>query len=181
MASTPDNTHATTQVAQSAHQDPNPMTPDVWMVVWTWVTFAIVAVVLYKIAWKPILAALDAREQRIRSSLDDARRAKEELENIEETCNALKMEAANASKEIVAKARAAATEAASHVEAKSSEKIAIMYENAERDIDAMTNKVVADMRKDQADIIVNLASRLVASNLDTDSNRALTDKLLKEL
>jgi len=181
MASAADTTHETIEVPANAHADKGPLNVDPQMVAWTWVTFAIVAFVLYKIAWKPILAALDAREERIRSSLDDARRAREEIENIEETCNALKLEAANESKEIVAKARAAATEAASHVEARASEKIAIMYENAERDIDAMTNKVVADMRKDQADIIVNLASQLVASNLDTDSNRSLTDKLLQEL
>ena len=176
-----DNTHASIEVPSDAHSEKGPLNIDPLMVAWTWVTFTIVAFVLYKVAWKPILAALDAREKRIRNSLDDARRAKDELEKIEETCEALKIEAANESKEIVSKARTAAAEAASHVEAKSNEKIAIMYENAERDIEAMTNKVVADIREDQADIIVNLTSRLVASNIDTESNRALTDKLLQEL
>ena len=183
MASEPLNTHATIEHPPTGahHKEAGPLDVDTTMVVWTWVTFAIVAFVLHKVAWKPILAALDAREERIRKSHEDAQRASEELHKIEETCEALKAEATSESKQIIARARDAATEAASHVEAKAGEKVVIMYENAERDIAAMKNQVVADMKKEQADIVISLTSQLVAANIDTDSNKELADKLLREL
>jgi F-type H+-transporting ATPase subunit b len=185
MASDSHDIQATTeQPSKGGHEgahEKGPLDVDTSMVIWTWVTFAIVAFVLHKVAWKPILAALDSREGRIQKALDDAERASEELHKIEETCEALKSEAASESKQIIAKARDAAAEAASHVEAKTTEKVAIMYENATRDIEAMKNQVVADMKKDQADIIITLTSQLVAANIDTAGNQELTDRLLKDL
>ncbi len=181
MASDPHAIKASTEQPPPGDQGGGPLDVDPQMVAWTWVTFAIVAFVLYKVAWKPILAALDAREERIRTALDDAERAAEELAKIEETCESLKAEANAESKQIIARAREAAAEAASHVESKAGEKVAIMYENAERDISAMKNQVVADMKKEQADIVIGLTSQLVAENMDTERNRELSDKLLQDL
>ena len=50
----------------------------------------------------------------------------------------------------------------------------------ERDIEALKNRVVADLRREQANLIVGVAGRLVAQNLDTERNRALADKLIAE-
>jgi F-type H+-transporting ATPase subunit b len=50
------------------------LTPDIGLTVWTVVTFLCVVFILGRFAWKPILAALEAREARIR---DDVRSAEE--------------------------------------------------------------------------------------------------------
>ncbi|MDA1045003.1 MAG: F0F1 ATP synthase subunit B [Verrucomicrobia bacterium] len=157
------------------------ITPEAKMVVLTWVTFGIVAFFLHKIAWKPILAALDAREARIRQSLDDATKARDELAQIEQTRKAMMVEAEKETKAMVASARDQAGRAAAQVEAGAHEKVKIMYENAARDIEAMTHKSIVDLRREQAGIVLSLAGRLVSENLDTDKNRALTDRLIAEL
>jgi F-type H+-transporting ATPase subunit b len=41
----------------------------------------VLLLLLAKFAWKPLLAALEARRETIRKSLDDAQQAKLELEN----------------------------------------------------------------------------------------------------
>lgn len=148
--------------------------------VWTWITFGVVAYVLYKIAWKPILAALDARETTIRNALDDADEAREKLATIDETKNKLIHEAEEEAKQIIADARTAAGEAAAQVEKRAADKVSILYENAERDIATMKEKTVAVMQSEQAEIVISLAGRLVEENLDDDKNRALTDKMLAE-
>ena len=50
------------------------------MMIWTIVTFIVLLIVLKAVAWKPLLAMLDAREKTIRDSLEQARQAREEAE-----------------------------------------------------------------------------------------------------
>jgi len=147
---------------------------------WTWITFGVVSFLLYKVAWKPILAALDVREARIRDALDDAEAVREKLATIDETKSRLIQEAEEEAKQIIANARTAAGEAGAQVEKRAAEKVSILYENAERDITTMKEKAVAVMQSEQAEIVINLAGRLVEENLDDDKNRALTDKMLDE-
>jgi F-type H+-transporting ATPase subunit b len=47
--------------------------------VWTIITFLLLFYVLAKFAWKPLLSMLEERENLIKSSLNDAKTAREEL------------------------------------------------------------------------------------------------------
>ena len=70
---------------------------DPGLFIWTILTFLALLFLLAKFAWKPLLAALEDRENKIKNSLEDAEKAKAELERI----NAK-------SEEIIAKARSEA-------------------------------------------------------------------------
>ena len=52
------------------------------LIVWTILTFLILLFILKKIAWKPILTALDQREKDIKDSLEKAEQAKEDAQKI---------------------------------------------------------------------------------------------------
>ena len=56
--------------------------PDPGLFIWTILTFLILLALLAKFAWSPLLQALDARQASIRKALDDARKAKQDLEGI---------------------------------------------------------------------------------------------------
>lgn len=148
---------------------------------WTWVTFGVVATILYKVAWKPILAALDAREERIRKSLDDAEQARVQLEEMEATRKRMVVDAEEETKTLIAKARDAAAEAADGIERRAGEKVQIMYENAERDIEAMRSQATTTLRNEQVEMVISLAGRIVSDNMDTEKNRELADRLITEM
>ena len=62
----------------------NPLVqPDPGLYIWTIVTFLVLVALLGKFAWRPLLDALDRRQEAIRKSLDEARQAKQELEPAE--------------------------------------------------------------------------------------------------
>ena len=63
--------------AQEAVHPPGIMDVSGKMMVLTWVTFLLVTVILYKIAWKPILSALEKRENEIRKAQEDAAKIRE--------------------------------------------------------------------------------------------------------
>ena len=148
---------------------------------WTWVTFGVVSFILYKIAWKPILAALDVREGRIRQSLEDAQKARVQLEEMEAARKQMLVDAEDETKAIISKARDAAAEASNSIEHRAAEKVQIMYENAERDIEAMKAESITTLRNEQLEMVINLASRVVVDNMDTEKNRKLADQLIAEI
>src|SRR5437868_1582274 len=50
--------------------------------IWTIVIFLLLLVVLWKAAWKPMLEGLHKREASIRGSVEEARRTREEMEQL---------------------------------------------------------------------------------------------------
>jgi F-type H+-transporting ATPase subunit b len=61
----------------------NPLiTPNIGLMFWTLLVFALLLVVLRKFAWKPILDGLKNREQSIEDALSEAKRARAEMSNL---------------------------------------------------------------------------------------------------
>jgi F-type H+-transporting ATPase subunit b len=62
----------------------NPLVkPELGLVVWTTLAFAIVFFLLMKYAWKPILNAINTREQSITNSLETAEKVKAEMAQLQ--------------------------------------------------------------------------------------------------
>src|ERR1700730_653732 len=61
----------------------NPLVqPDPGLFIWTIVTFLVLLTLLAKYAWGPLLKALEGRQASIVKSLDDAEKARHELERL---------------------------------------------------------------------------------------------------
>jgi F-type H+-transporting ATPase subunit b len=176
-----DSHQAHEAVPGGSHGEVNIVDIQTQMVIWTWVVFIVVAVILYRIAWKPILAGLSDREEKIQRALDDARTAKEQLEQIEATREQLIAEADAKAKEILAEARQGAVEAAHVIEGKAREEAQILLENAQREVRTAREQAEASLRQEMANFAVALSSKLVRENLDTPKNQALVAKLVQEL
>tara|TARA_B100000963_G_scaffold21807_1_gene16364 strand:+ start:201 stop:461 length:261 start_codon:yes stop_codon:yes gene_type:complete len=58
------------------------VTPDIGLIFWTTISFAILYFILAKFAWKPILGAVTDREKSIKDALSAAEKAKEEMANL---------------------------------------------------------------------------------------------------
>jgi len=172
---------ATAQVPHESHGDVDPMEISGQMVVWTWVVFALMLLVLYKVAWKPILSALDQREKDIQDSIDNAEKIRLELADIEEKRARIIGEADEKAKSVLEAARKGAQEQARVIEGKARKEAQIMTENARRDIDTTRAKAEDELRIQSAAWARELAGRLIEANLDDEKNRALTDKLIQEL
>src|ERR671936_1032711 len=63
----------------------NPLVqPDPGLFIWTIITFLVLLALLTKFAWRPLLQALETRQQAIKKSLEDADRAKQELARLQQ-------------------------------------------------------------------------------------------------
>jgi F-type H+-transporting ATPase subunit b len=161
-------------------QKPGFFAPDVSMMLLTWVTFFIMLGILYKFAWRPILTALDQREEKLRKSLEEADRLTTELEQINQTRQEIVQKAQSEGKLIVEESRHAAIEAAQHIREKARGESQILLENAKREIHDATEKARAVLKQESIDTAVKLAGKLIEENIDQKKNKRIIDEFIKE-
>ena len=78
-------------------------------------------------------------------------------------------------------ARRAAQELRESIERRAHDEARDMVAGAQKEIAFARDKAVATLRKESADLAIDLAGRILRENLDDARNRKLTDDLLKEI
>lgn len=151
------------------------------LMVLTWITFLIASVVLYKLVWKPILRALDAREKGIRKALDDAEKARVELASIEEKSRQAAAEAQVRSQAIVEAARASAAQVAQEAQTQARAEAQSVLDEARREIETATRKAREALRAESADLAVRLAEKVVGESMDAARSKAFIEKVMREM
>jgi len=179
-------TTATVEVAAagsaSGHgQEPNILAVEFPLLALTWGTFLLLALLLAKVAWRPILNALDARERSIRKAVEDAEKARAETEATEARNRETLRQAADEARRIVAEAKTAAQESARLIQERSERDAEAAIQDARRQIQSATDEARTVLRRDAADLAVALATRVVGENMDSERNKALVRDLAKEL
>lgn len=161
--------------------EPGILTPEVTMVVLTWVSFLLLLVILHKFAWKPILKALDEREKNIRGAVENAERVKAELKSVQDQRDKIMNEAYAKSKEVIDQCRQAAIEAAKVIERKAKDEAHIILENARTEIRAEQERAQDDLKKEVANWTIQLTGKLVHEHLDNEKNRKLVALYTKDI
>jgi len=176
--------HATQAVPGSEAAEPPPnalVAPDVTILIWVWVTFLLFMFILTKVAWKPILAALDKREETIRQSLDNAARLREELAQLDQRRQALLAEAEAKARAVLTAAHQTAGQLAADIGNQARAEARALVENARREIEEATQQARVTLRRESAHLALAAAAKLLQANLDDARNRELTDELIRKL
>jgi F-type H+-transporting ATPase subunit b len=145
------------------------------------ISFGIVCVVLYLLAYKPILRILDARRQQIASGLANAEKIKAELARIESERQDVLTKADSEGKQLIEEARAAAA----RVQAEETQKaigaaeqiLARAHEAAERD----RAQMLAELRREVGRLVVQTAAAVTGKVLTPDDHRRLSDETARQL
>jgi F-type H+-transporting ATPase subunit b len=160
----------------------NPLVqPDPGLFIWTIIVFLVLLGLLAKFAWKPLLEALDNRQASIRKALDDARKAKQELEGIHAESAKLLAEARREAAEIVSRSRSDADRFREEMKQKARDEAAALMKNAERQIELETTRAVQQIRQETVDLSVGIASKLLQRNVSKEDNERLIEETFKQL
>jgi F-type H+-transporting ATPase subunit b len=160
----------------------NPLVqPDPGLYIWTILTFLILVGLLAKFAWRPLLEALDSRQQSIRGALDDARKAKQELEQLHVESAKLLAQARSEAAEIVSRSRSDADRFREEMKEKARAEAAALMRNAERQIEMETTRAVQQIRHEAIDISIGIASKILQRNVSKEDNERLIEETFKQL
>jgi F-type H+-transporting ATPase subunit b len=160
----------------------NPLVqPDPGLYIWTIIVFLVLLALLAKFAWKPLLDALDSRQQSIRKALDDARKAKQELEGIHAESAKLLAQARTEAAEIVSRSRSDADRFREEMKEKARAEATAFTRNAERSIELETTRALQQIRQEAVDLSVGIASKILQRNVSKEDNERLIEETFRQL
>lgn len=160
----------------------NPLVqPDPGLFIWTIATFLVLLTLLRKFAWRPIMQALESRQEMIQKSLDDADQAKKELEQVQQESAKIVAEARAEADSIIANTRADSAKLKEDLREKARAEAQSILENAERQIQQERDRALAQIRHEAVDVSLLIASKLIKRNLSQADNEALIEDALKQL
>ena len=154
---------------------------DPGLFVWTILTFLLLLFVLAKFAWKPLLKMLKDREELIRSSLEDAEKAKEELERLNAEGKAIVNQARSEAQTILSEGKAAATKLKEETLAGAKEQAKNIISEAEKQINVEKDKAINEIKSEVVNLSLNISKKLINKNLSPEDNKALIDESLSNV
>jgi len=154
---------------------------DPGLFIWTIITFLILCYVLAKFAWKPLIKMLDDRENMIKGSLEDAKKAKMELERLSEESEAITLKARSEAQSILAESKAAAEKVKDDIIAKSKEQAIKIRDDAQKQIQVEKDKAISDIKQEVVNLTISVAEKLIKKNLSDLDNKSLIEDSLKKV
>lgn len=154
---------------------------DPGLFIWTIAVFLTLLFLLKRFAWGPLLAALEQRRAGIRKSLDDADRAKKELEQVQQESETIVRRARAEAETIVSTARADGAKLRDELRRQAQEEAQSILRNAERQIEQERDRALAQIRREAVDVSLMIASKLIRRNLTKEDNDALIDDALEQV
>jgi F-type H+-transporting ATPase subunit b len=146
---------------------------------------AVAGLVFVGVVWKPLrkslVGGLDSRAERIRNELDEARRLREEAEQLIAQYRKKEQEAAQEAQAIVAHAQAEAERIAAQAERDLEQSLARRQRLAEERIEQAQAKAVEEFRAVAVDVAVAAAQRVIAAEVDGRRGLALIDSAIAAL
>ena len=151
------------------------------MVLFTWISFLIAAVLLHRLAWKPILRALDKRERDIRTSLDEAALAHQQAENSAAESRKIVGEAMDRARAMGEEARLASERSAARLEKDAQDKARRLVEDANKEIAAAQHRAIDDLRREAAILAIQLSERMLAEQMTPEQRRSYEERMAGKL
>lgn len=155
--------------------------PGIGLLFWMTLTFVILLFLLSKYAWKPILNAVNEREITIVDSLNQAKLARQEVQNLkaenEVIIRAAKMERDNILKEAREIKDRIVGEAKDIAKSEGDK----MIESARQAIQAEKSAAMSEIKNQIGSLSVNIAESILRQKLDNDgAQNALVENILNK-
>jgi F-type H+-transporting ATPase subunit b len=157
------------------------VSPDVGLMIWTLLVFAISMFLLAKFAFPKIAEALDRRQRAIDESIKAAESTRDEAQELLTEYRERLREARSQSDDIVARARKAGeVHERESLEAARRQREELMSQTR-RDIEAETRRAIQEIRGEVADLTVLATEKVTRKTLNEADQRRLVEDALSEL
>lgn len=151
------------------------------LTIWTIVTFFALLVLLRAFAWKPILAALTARETAIQESLDKAEHARQEAERMIAEHISRLAKAEEEARRILIEAREGAEKIKDDIAAKSREEAERIMQYAQTEIERSRKAAMISLQTEVASLAISAAERILKETLDAAKQTSLSNRIIADL
>ncbi|WP_339846232.1 F0F1 ATP synthase subunit B [Dokdonia sp. Asnod1-B02] len=143
------------------------------------VLFLLIILLMVKFAWKPIMNALNEREEGIQGALDAAEKAKLDMQNLQADNEKLLKEARAERESMIKEAREMKAKMIDDAKAEAKLEADKMVSQAQAAIEAERKSAIADLKGQVAALSVEIAEKVVKSELSNKGRQLeLVDEML---
>jgi F-type H+-transporting ATPase subunit b len=160
----------------------NPLlTLDPGLFLWTIITFLVLLGLLTKFAWRPLMTALETRQEAIRKSLENADTAKRELERLQQESAEIIRKAHAEAASIVSKGWSDGEQLREEMKQKAKAEADAVVKESKRQIEVETGRALRQIRNEVADMSIAIASKVIQRNVSREDNDRLIQDTLKQI
>jgi F-type H+-transporting ATPase subunit b len=165
-------------LAQEGEKRVDLLSPNSGVMFWTLIIFVVLLVVLSRFAFKPLTAAVAAREKALEEAITSAKRDRDEAARLlAEQQKALDATRADAQR-VIAEGRTTAEKLRNEMLEQTKHQQHELLERARVEIDNERKRAISDLRREAVELALAGASKVIERNLDDQTNRKLVEGFL---
>ncbi len=149
--------------------------------IWTTFVFLGLLAILWKFAWGPILGAVQAREDGIQGTLDEAASQRDEAAKLLAEHRQQMADARRQAQQMIAEGKEAGERVRQGIEEKARAEGDAMIERARESIEREKDAALDELRKESVDLALAAAAKLVQESLDEEKDRELIMGFIDDL
>ena len=157
------------------------VTPAIGLIFWTAVVFILLVILLKKFAWKPILTAVDKRNESIENALKAAEKAKEDIENLTADNERILNEAKLERDALLKEAREIKDKVIAEAKDKAKIEAKIILVSAKEQITNEKMAAITELKNQVAELSIEIAEKIIKSELqDLNKQKELVTSAISD-
>jgi len=166
---------------EESGQSANLLSPNGGLMFWTLVTFIIVLVILGRLVFPKITAAVEARERALEELIEGAKRDREAAAQALAEQQRQIEAARNDAQKIIVEGRQVGEKVRAQMIEETQQQQQQMLERARREIEQEKDRAIGEMRREAIDLAIAGAGKVIEKNLDDQSNRKIVESFLSSI
>jgi F-type H+-transporting ATPase subunit b len=157
------------------------LSPSGGLMFWTLIIFLILFFVLSRYAFKPITAAVAAREKALEDAIAGAKADREAAAALLAQHQQQLAAGRNEAQKLIVEGRAIGDKVRAEMIEETRSQQQDMLERARKEIDAEKVRAIAELRREAVDLAIAGAGKVIEKNLDDESNRKIVESFLSTI
>jgi len=124
---------------------------------------------------------LEKREEMIKNSLDDAEKAKHELERLNQESEEIVAKARSEAQSVVSEGKVTAEKMKDSILDTAQQKADQLIEEARKQIKSEKDKAIHEIKSEVVDLSLQITKKLIGKNITKADNQSLIEESLKEI
>ncbi len=173
--------HGVAAAAEGAAPQGGLLTPSGGLMFWTLIIFLLLFFILSRYAFKPITAAVEAREKALEDAIAGAKADREAAAQLLAEHRA-QIEGARAeAQKLIVEGRQIGEKVRTDMIEETRAQQQDMLERARREIEGEKQRAIAELRREAVDLAIAGAGKVIEKNLDDASNRRIVESFLSSI
>ena len=157
------------------------VTPAIGLIFWTTVVFLLLVLLLKKYAWKPILTAVQKRNETIKEALESAEKAKQEMESLTANNEKIITEAKKERDNLLKEAREIKTQIIFDAKEQANIEAEKIIKTAKDQITNEKLKALTELKNQVAKLAIEMTEKVIGSEfINEDTQKKYVNSVLEK-